>query len=190
MDSFFPFLDEIEKEVVAIDNLVFTGSPDHSTSTEKETIVIASNMKGKSRSHEPKYSNPHGVESFEMKERSNSGIFDPAAGALLSVPRFSTGLDFRRLRLAFTRRPLKGSSSSSQPRPSTTHMTIRRMARTRRLVTSLARLLATKSEVVSQIRKRLLVSNHAGLGNGTSKHDDIEVAIYMGDVQGMWTNLH
>lgn len=190
MDSFFPFLDEIEKEVVAIDNLVFAGSPGHSTSTERETDIIASNTKGKSYELTGKYSNSHGVESFEMKERSNGGIFDPPAGALLSVPRFSTGLDFRRLRLAFTRRPLKGSPSSSQPRPSTTYTTIRRMARTRRLVTSLARLLATKSEVVSQIRKRLLVSNHAGLGNGTSKYDDIEVAIYMGDVQGMLANLY
>ena len=58
------------------------------------------------------------------------------------------------------------------------------MARTRRLVTSLARLLATKSEVVAQIRKRLLSSNPSGLGNGASEDDDTEIAIHMGDVQG------
>jgi len=64
-----------------------------------------------------------------------------------------------------------------------TALTLRRMARTRRLVTSLTRLLATKSEVVAQIRKRLLTSGHPGLGNGAGKDDDIEVAIHMGDVQ-------
>lgn len=183
VDSFFPFLDDIEKEVVAIDNLVFAGTPGHSTSTESETI-IESTTERKTRSYEAirKISNPQGVESFEMKERSNSGVFDSTT--LITVPGFSIGFDFRRLRLAFARRP-QGSSSSPQPRPSTTYITIRRMARTRRLVTSLVRLLATKSEVVSQIQKRLLISNHAGLGNRTSKHDDVEVAIYMGDVQGM-----
>lgn len=64
-----------------------------------------------------------------------------------------------------------------------TAVTLRRMARTRRLVTSLTRLLATKSEVVAQIQKRLLTSGRSGLGNGAGKDDDIEVAIYMGDVQ-------
>jgi Mg2+ and Co2+ transporter CorA len=49
------------------------------------------------------------------------------------------------------------------------------MARTRRLVTSLGRLLSTKAEVIAQIRKRL--------ASGT-KPEDAEVAMYMGDVQG------
>ncbi|KNZ77430.1 Putative metal ion transporter C17A12.14 [Termitomyces sp. J132] len=60
---------------------------------------------------------------------------------------------------------------------SPTQMTLRRMARTRRLITSLTRLLATKSEVVAQIRKRLLTVN------GTRRDDNLDVAIYMGDVQ-------
>jgi magnesium transporter len=58
------------------------------------------------------------------------------------------------------------------------------MARTRRLVTSLGRLLATKSEVVLQIRKRLLIAGRSRMGNETSKGDELDVAIYMGDVQG------
>ena len=53
-----------------------------------------------------------------------------------------------------------------------------RMARTRRLVTSVARVLATKPEVVAGIRKRLLTSD--GLAAG----DHAEVAIYFGDIQG------
>lgn len=50
-------------------------------------------------------------------------------------------------------------------------------------MTSLTRLLATKSEVVTQIKKRLLTSSHATLPNGTKSDDDLDVAIYMGDVQ-------
>lgn len=60
--------------------------------------------------------------------------------------------------------------------------TVHRMAKTRRLVTSLTRFLAAKSEVVAQIRKRMLKTGEAGLGNGTG--DDKDVWMYMGDVQG------
>jgi Mg2+ and Co2+ transporter CorA len=56
------------------------------------------------------------------------------------------------------------------------------MARARRLVTSLARLLATKSEVVSQIRKRFLISGPQT--TSPQGNEDVEIAIYMGDVQG------
>ncbi len=51
------------------------------------------------------------------------------------------------------------------------------MAKARRLVTSLTRLLASKADVVLQIRKRLLSGND-------KKVEDVEIAIYMGDIQG------
>lgn len=62
--------------------------------------------------------------------------------------------------------------------PSATQLTLRRMVRTRRLVTALGRLLGTKSDVVTQIRKRLMRSAQGDTGEA------LEVAIYMGDVQG------
>jgi magnesium transporter len=65
-----------------------------------------------------------------------------------------------------------------KPSPSATQLTLRRMARTRKLVTVLGRLLGTKSDVVTQIRKRLTRSAHAG-----HTSEELEVAIYMGDVQ-------
>lgn len=55
---------------------------------------------------------------------------------------------------------------------------LRGMARTRQLATSVARVLATKPEVVAGIRKRLLASD------GLDVNDDVEVAMYFGDVQG------
>jgi len=51
------------------------------------------------------------------------------------------------------------------------------MARTRRLVTSVARVLATKPEVVAGVRKRLMTADSLVAG------DDAEVGIYLGDVQ-------
>jgi magnesium transporter len=75
-------------------------------------------------------------------------------------------------------------SQHSRTKSLSTVTTLRRLARTRRLVTSLTRLLATKSEVVVQIRKRLLTSNSGG--NGLRKREDVDVAIYLGDVQGMF----
>jgi len=55
------------------------------------------------------------------------------------------------------------------------------MARARRLVTSLSRLLASKSEVVAQLRKRLLTSSQSGSSTGDVER--AEVAMYLGDVQ-------
>ncbi|ELU41861.1 hypothetical protein AG1IA_04112 [Rhizoctonia solani AG-1 IA] len=67
-----------------------------------------------------------------------------------------------------------------------TFQTLLRMANTRRLVTSLVRLLATKSEVIGQLRKRL----QGGPGGAVDWDEgDMargqEVGIYLGDVQGM-----
>ena len=103
-----------------------------------------------------------------------------------SLPRPTLPLFFRRLKRILTSIrtsttvPVGHTMAAVNP----TYITLCRMARTRRLVTSLARLLATKSEVVAQIRKRLLSSNPSGLGNGAGEDDDTEIAIHMGDVQG------
>lgn len=112
-----------------------------------------------------------------------------SAQTRFSFPRPTPSLILRRLKRAIQSLSVSISltiTTTIQRTPvNSTTMTLRRMARTRRLVTSLTRLLATKSEVVAQIRKRLLMAGHSGLGNGAGKDDDIEVAIYMGDVQGM-----
>lgn len=65
--------------------------------------------------------------------------------------------------------------------PTATASTLRQMARTRRLVTSLGRLLASKSEVVAQIKKRLLKT---GTLDPSVNAEELEVAMYMGDIQG------
>ena len=46
----------------------------------------------------------------------------------------------------------------------------------------MTRFLAVKSEVVTQVKKRLLTKGEWGLGSGTE--DDLDIFVYMGDVQG------
>jgi len=76
-----------------------------------------------------------------------------------------------------SRQPQQTSSSSRSP--------LRRMASARKLVTSLTRLLGTKSEVVSQIRKRLTGRAMMGLNVGQFEQAlAAEISIYLGDIQG------
>ncbi len=73
--------------------------------------------------------------------------------------------------------------SKSKPSFTRASFDLHRMARTRHLATSVARVLATKPEVIAGIRKRLLALD------GPDASDDAEVAIYLGDVQGEAMNI-
>ncbi|KAJ3569771.1 hypothetical protein NP233_g4833 [Leucocoprinus birnbaumii] len=179
VDSFFPYLDEIEKEVMAIEELILNPmKADGSTSSGTGIDVIrrssSQTISEKEKTHPP-------LSASETISLSEKVHFDGSARPRFAVPRWTFRLLFRRLRRYVARRWRDHFSTSENP-PSATTLTLRRMARARRLVTSLNRLLATKSEVITQIRKRLLKAGTSGLGNG-SKVEELEVAIYMGDVQ-------
>ena len=60
--------------------------------------------------------------------------------------------------------------------------TVYRMAKIRRLVTSLARLLSTKADLIGQIRKRLVT------GGEWSLNSDPELYIHMGDILGQYSS--
>ena len=104
-----------------------------------------------------------------------------------SLPRLTCGLMLRRWRRAISRfvNFCMRNKPRSKAKPSFTRASfdLHRMARTRHLATSVARVLATKPEVVAGIRKRLLASD------GPDASDDAEVAIYFGDVQGEAANV-
>jgi len=51
----------------------------------------------------------------------------------------------------------------------------------------LTRLLSSKSEVVAQLRKRLLTSSQSNPGSGDVER--AEVAMYLGDVQGIQASV-
>ncbi|KIK70928.1 hypothetical protein GYMLUDRAFT_148650 [Collybiopsis luxurians FD-317 M1] len=165
VDSFFPFTDEIEKEVMAIEELVYSDKMTTLPDAPRNTETISSDLE---KEHSSVLSEKNLLK-LEDNFRPRTRFALPRPPLPLLYKHFLRSIRYR-----------WRSSSPEKPRPSSTMITLRRLARTRRLVTSLTRLLATKSEVVTQIRKRLLT----GSGDGkVSSSDELEVAIYMGDVQ-------
>jgi hypothetical protein len=207
VDSFFPFLQEIEKEVTAIDNMVYylgdfesvsavhpvstigpNKPPAHQSimlpfETELKSDSLQSSIMGK-RSQEEKEQQGDDKEAKDgamglQKYYTSAEKLREAYRPRFVSPRLSPRLLYRRLKRHVGNgwRALWWAKAESLP--SARQTTLRRMARTRKLVTVLGRLLATKSDVVTQIRKRL-----AKAGAGVHGSEELEVAVYMGDVQG------
>ncbi|KAG2154797.1 hypothetical protein DEU56DRAFT_725484 [Suillus clintonianus] len=176
VDSFFPFLKEIEQQVLAVEALVFSSNDASRTSSSTNTLVDNNHipMDDLCDSHTGKLPDTLLKEMGETApswNRSHS----------LSHFRFTQPLFFRHWKCKFQRLWNAFATTREARTRATTTNTLLRMARARRLVTSLTRLLATKSEVISQTRKRFLTG-----GRQTASpqgNEDLEIAIYMGDVQ-------
>lgn len=181
VDSFFPFVEEIEKEVMAIESVVYNeDSPESTVTTPSSSLAPA--RTSRTFTMEEKAFSPNLVaDEKQLFFRDVASI--RTTKTQFSLPRLTFGLMLRRLRRAFFRfiglfNPSGSKSRNVKPSFSRASFDLRRMARTRRLVTSVARVLATKPEVVAGIRKRVMTADHLIAG------DDAEVGIYLGDVQG------
>ena len=183
VDSFFPFLDEIDKEVTDIESLVYASGPGSSLSSGDPLSPTASNSSSATTATPQEKSSDDEKPDADLVIKKEDTIQSAAAKTHFSLPhrrRFS----FRRVTQAVevVKSLLRRGVNARKLGPTMTTRNVRRMARARRLVTSLTRFLHTKSEVVTQIKKRLLKTGEFGLGNGTG--DDQDVFVYMGDVQG------
>ncbi|KAF9229240.1 hypothetical protein BS17DRAFT_771220 [Gyrodon lividus] len=174
VDSFFPTLKEIEKEVAAIESLVFSNGGVIGRGSMTSTVTVEGTQNPVEEDTLPSF------DSLDEKR----GITVGSLRTRFSMARPIRPPPFCRLKRkfgSFLRKVASISRIHPESSQTITATTLRRMARTRRLVTSLSRLLASKSEVVSQIRKRFLTSS------GRFGHDiytnDLDIAIYMGDVQ-------
>lgn len=194
MDSFFPFFTEIEKEVMEIDTLVYADAEAEEGNDVPEVVVVAdpptpSTVKEELPSSQ---SQPMPKGSTQLEEKGPSTESNSSEESIrphFTAPRPTLRMLLRRVRryiITFWHR--LAYRAREQNRPSKVNpriTTLRRMAKTRRLVTNLGRSLAGKSEVVTRIRKRLLQQGlQPALGNGGSKREELEVAIYMGDIHG------
>ncbi|KAJ7103570.1 hypothetical protein B0H15DRAFT_812795 [Mycena belliarum] len=168
VDSFFPFLQGLEKEVMAIEDIVFSGTsvPDPTTTFIAEKTIS-----------EPKDTEKTNLQDWSMKPSEKAVAQLHTTRARLSFP-WSPSIAKWRSTVLRRRRAVAPAQVTPGPIASTLH----RMAKARRLVTSLSRLLASKSEVVAQLRKRLL-SVHSGSSSSGGDGDNAEVVIYLGDVQ-------
>ena len=177
VDSFFPLVEEIGEHVAAIESLVYNEDSPASTITAMPSVESRSlQATPVTEKVAPSITN---VDEKHVFARDVASV--KTAKTQFSLPRLTFGLMWRRLRRAFAQ--LISSCMRNKPRkvkPSFTRtaLGLHRMARTRRLATSVARVLATKPEVVAGIRKRLLASHDPVTS------EDAEVAIYFGDVQG------
>jgi magnesium transporter len=185
VDSFFPLVEEIEEHVIAIESVVHNEDNPASTITPfppantralrtlpggetipaaREKLVTPTSFSGE------KHSFPKDVASVKT------------AKTQFSLPRLTCGLMLRRWWRAISRFVnfcmRNKMRSKVKPSFSRAFFDLHRMARTRHLATSVARVLATKPDVIAGIRKRLLASD------GPDASDDAEVAIYFGDVEG------
>ncbi|KAG1899273.1 uncharacterized protein F5891DRAFT_954398 [Suillus fuscotomentosus] len=168
VDSFFPFLKEIEQQVLAVEALVFS-SNDVSHTSSTNTLVDLIHIPADDQCDSDIEKLPD-IPSKEMGETPPRYF-----------PRFTQPLFFRRLKCSLQNLRNTFATTHKVRTQATTTNTLLRMARARRLVTSLTRLLATKSEVISQIRKRFLIGGRQT--TSPQGNDDLEIAMYMGDVQ-------
>lgn len=173
VDSFFPYMERIDKDIAAIDKSMLSPRDQPPANEAKGSPVPEMNLDV----HLWKNSDMTGAGQDDRKLEVTSektDFEDDDHRARYSISCLTLNL------LRCFRRP---ASQCKIPLPKNLSQnskdTLRRIARVRRMVTLLSRLLAVKSEVIAQIRKRLLV----GVGAG-SNLDALDIAMHMDDVQG------
>jgi len=183
VDSFFPLLGEVEKEIIAIDQTIFSNEGDISQmDSSVDPIKLSSDVS--TEVEKPSMEKIVSVEKISLAERVRESYHTRFAS-----PRLSIRLTFRRFRrrISFW----KGFWTKAEAPPSGTQLTMRRMARAKKLVTVLGRLLNAKSDVITGIKKRLVKAvESGGTGHKGQVPDELEVVIYMGDIQGQRYAAH
>jgi magnesium transporter len=221
---------EIEKEVMTIEDIAFSDDPVHppipanpyenedhpgdsdATLTEKPGRPVLPSI----RSHEKSSTDPEKTPalSFSTPSRTHFTVRPPPLRLIVRrIRRRLRALGRRALLTLFPWLDPRRRARNDPIGASCAGTTVRRMARTRRLVTSLSRALATKADVIARVQKRLLTQVHGeavGMAAAASASGDAlgalagaispgsrggergrehrgeaaEVAIYYGDVQG------
>ena len=172
VDSFFPFLESIEMEAVAIDEAIFSGSlPAESPKSPRVVSIITERTRINNDFQWEKYADKD--EKFQYSPRLR-----------FVVPHLTVSLMFHRIK-RFISNAWKSCTWTVEPPPTPipSQLTLRRIGSTRKLVTSLVRLLGTKSDVLTAFRKRLMRTTVLKHKSTPGRSSD-ELTIYSGDVQG------
>lgn len=180
MDAFFPYVGEIEEEIIAAEDTVFSDSNNYTDSAAPQPTRKLRRIPV--RQQEKALSVLSTLASEEKGLSVKEVMSVKTTKTRFSVPRPTFALSYRRWKRTIHRMLSKffpGTVAAADLAVSPTAVALRRMARTRRLVTTLSRVLVAKSEVVARLQKRLGDFSHT-LG----RHEDDDLVIYMGDVQG------
>ena len=185
VDSFFPFVAQVDKEVAQVDKFLYSNPDD-------------SEPAAKAGSNKPRPSSDSTLDAVDEKNKDDGTSTSADDEKPLSPVRpqrqvktamfraspLPISLYFRRARRFIKSRLFKTSTGTGigepwipqQANPAT--RTVYRMAKIRKLVTSLTRLLSTKADLIRQIRKRLVPREEWSLDS------DPELYIHLGDILG------
>jgi len=174
VDSFFPFLYEIEKEACEVEDVVFANDISKPKLSKWPTIPEKDTASEGSSEKFDKVDS----ESTCNEKLSASAVNASSVPTGVSLPPTTIPILLRRAKRAVSMRSnmVPATVGRRLALVSLSTLTVHRMARARRLVTTLTRLLATKADLVAQIRKRLLTKEEWTLGS------DPELYIHMGDI--------
>ncbi|KZS95998.1 hypothetical protein SISNIDRAFT_333467 [Sistotremastrum niveocremeum HHB9708] len=170
VDSFFPLLKSIELETEVLDGLVH-GFIDAAPKDALHLDIKVSERRRDRISNEEEKGHDDALVGAINEKQQRRPIRRLGPSQLQGI--YS---ELRRFVLWVL--PLPASKTSDGSAPNTGSI-LQRMTHTRILVTSLGRVLAPKSEVIRQLRKRALT----GESSLSRSSDSGEIAMYMGDIQ-------
>ncbi|KAF8523084.1 hypothetical protein BU17DRAFT_44052 [Hysterangium stoloniferum] len=187
VDQYFPLLKKIDQEVKGFDDLLLSidGPVRDRRALLKPTLTVETPLReDTNETNDEKLISGDNIEKI-------SGLGDKS---VFKTAEYSGSRPFTlnytrligKLAVFLTGQPaVKRDDLTSVMTPSP----LMRMASARKLVTSLSRLLGTKSEVISQMRKHL--GSNAAIGFGSSEQTlAVDVGIYLDDIQDHILNLH
>ena len=170
---------------MAIDNTVFAGTLDPIIPAEPPKVAtMISRPTKRTRTNTNSQLDEKNTDNQELKDEKPQSSPRPR----FVVPYLTASLAYHRTK-RFINNAWKSCTwrtkiePAATPTPTASKLTLRRIGSTRKLVTSLVRLLATKSDVLTAFRKRLLRASTIKPKSTTARSSE-ELAIYSGDVQG------
>ena len=171
---------------MAIDNTVFAGMLDPIIPTEPpKGVTMTSRLTKRTWSSRDSQLDEKNADNQEFEEKSQSSLRPRFVAPYLTV-----SLAYHRMKRfinackSYAWRTKVEPPTTPTPTPTPSQVTLRRIGSTRKLVTSLVRLLATKSDVLTAFRKRLLRASTLKPKSSMTPRSSEELAIYSGDVQG------
>lgn len=188
VDSFFPILGEIDQEARAIDQMVFT----ETASPQLEEIESSTKipLTVPDADAEPKQAEKLSEIEITTIEKRTLTDRTPSFHTRFASPRLSIPLLFRRARRHLHR--MRRGFWSKATSPGATRSTLRRIARVKKLIVVLGRLLSSKSDLMTGIKKRIIKALESKTEGTTHKQppEEVEIVMYMTDIQGELSLTH
>ena len=185
VDSFFPFLENIARETMALDNNILPGNSDKTVPKDPpKSPEVASTGEGLTNRLVPTRTNTDSLleEKYSDNRKLKNEQSQHSPRPHFVAPRLGVLSMFYYMKW-FIINTWKSWRTKAERPPTPLQLMLRRIGLTRKLVTSFARLLAAKPYVLAAFRRRLMRPVTFKSKSTTGQSDD-ELAIYTGGIQG------